>query len=63
MADKASVQIKLENDIQVNGVKIPAGTQDVPAEVASDYKRIDREHSNYLAGLNKNNGESALNAV
>lgn len=40
-----SVKIVLEHDLQINGVKIPAGSQDVPANVAEDWKRMDKEAS------------------
>lgn len=36
-------KIKLEHDLQINGVTIPKGTQEVPAEVADDWQRMDNE--------------------
>jgi hypothetical protein len=48
MADKASQKINLTHDVQVNGVKIPKGTHEVPAEQADDLMRIDREYSEHL---------------
>lgn len=51
--DKASVKIKLDNDLQINGVKIPAGTQEVPAAVAEDWQRMDKEANQERANHHK----------
>lgn len=62
-SQKGSAKITLANEIQINGVVVPAGSHDVPAEVAEDWKRIDDEHGKYLASLNVNNpvsGQSSL---
>jgi len=40
-----SVKIRLENDLQINGVKIPAGTHEVTPAQAEDWTRIDRAAS------------------
>lgn len=49
------VNLSLEHDHTINGVKYPAGTREVPAEVAEDLQRADNAHSKYIADLNKNN--------
>lgn len=49
------VNLELEHDHFINGVKYPAGTHEVPAEVAEDLQRADKAHVKYVADLNKNN--------
>jgi len=49
----ASVKVKLDNDVQINGQKIPAGTHDLPPTVAEDAKRIDDDYKRYLTGLHQ----------
>lgn len=49
-----TVSVELDNQLSINGVKYEVGTHEVPAEVAVDLQRMDKEHNKYLAGLNKN---------
>jgi len=57
----ASVKIKLDNDIQVNGQKIPAGTHNVTLEQAKDWKRIDDDYSRQVSLRHKSTEVNAAN--
>ena len=48
-----SVKVTLDNDVQINGVTIPAGVQELPADQAEDVKRIDDQYKKYLITLNR----------
>lgn len=52
---KKVVELTLNNSHSINGVSYPAGTHEVPAEVAEDLARNDKAHDKYLSDLNKNN--------
>lgn len=54
MADVETTKINLSNDVTVNGRVYKAGRGvEVPKAQAEDIERIDHEHNQYLAGLNK----------
>lgn len=48
-----SVKVTLENDFETNGQKIPAGTHELPADVAEDLMRRQRERNAYFRGINE----------
>lgn len=54
MADVETTKINLSNDITVNGRKFNAGKNvEVPKVQADDISRMDHDHNQYLATLNK----------
>jgi len=52
------VSVTLSNQVTINGVKYEAGTHNVPAGVAEDLTRIDKDYNTYELGLNKNKSSS-----
>ena len=49
-----TTNVNLDTALSINGITYSEGSHVVPAEVAADLVRMNKEHNAYLAGLNKN---------
>ncbi|MCA1565827.1 MAG: hypothetical protein LC803_09355 [Acidobacteria bacterium] len=56
VAESPSVKVELDHDVTINGVRYPAGKQELPKEVAEEAKRINDDYTRYQATLHQNNG-------
>lgn len=56
MAEQASEKVVLDHDVTINGQTYPAGTQEVPKELAEDLRRINGGYTKHLLDRNRDNG-------